>query len=525
MRRERVKQMGRFTRRSMLSYGAAIIAGRVVSACSSSPGLPDGGSDATTGDASMTEAGNDASPPQLFDHYISTTGKDGNAGTLAAPWAITSLQDTNANNALMPGKRIGLLPGVYDISNLESGSQPQDYQHPVLRVPSGTASQSTLVGSSDANGYSSPRVAILRYGAGSGVNPMIGQNPTDQGYWTLDGVEIDGNGYAGALIDLGYESGGGYTAAGNTPGVIIRNCHLHGITGSAVGDNEALIFCSGTNGALVTNNLFHDAHKPQQTDHCHAYLEYGCQGTQFTYNTVYDCDTGIDAKAGNSGTVVAFNYFYDCPTAVVQGVDGAEGSPNTPGTPYVVHHNVMEGCGASHACDVNGVAKQPLQWFANTVYMTTSGQASPMDLRSDPLLITAFNNIVVCTANGSGPYTGTVAITKGGPTVLDYNDYKLAVETAGWGLAVTPSPVTYDTIAAWRTASSLDAHSITGDPMFAGAIAPGNGPVQFKLAASSPCRGAGRVGGVPSGAVVDMGAWDGNVTQIGCDFATYPVSP
>jgi hypothetical protein len=520
--------MARFTRRSILSYGAAIIAGRAIGACGSSSDVSDGGSDAATGDAgdasATTDAASDASPQELFDLYISTTGKDTNAGTLAAPWAITSLQDTNGNNKLMVGKRVGLVAGVYDIGSLQSGSQPGDYQHPVLRVPSGTASQPTLVGSSDASGYSSPRVAVLRYGASSGVNPMIGQNPTDQGYWTLDGVEVDGNGYAGALIDLGYESGGGYTAAGNTPGVVIRNCHLHGITGSAIGDNEALIFCSGTSGALFTNNLFHDAHKPQQADHCHAYLEYGCQGTQFTYNTVYDCDTGIDAKAGNSGTVVAFNYFYDCPTAVVQGVDGAEGNPNAPGTPYVVHHNVIEGCGASHACDVNGAAKQPLQWFNNTIYMTKSGQVSPMDLRSDPQLIVAYNNIVVCTANGSGPYTGTVAVTKGGPAVLDYNDYDLAVETAGWGLSVSPSPVTYDTIAAWRTASSLDAHSIIGDPMFAGAIAAGNGPSQFELAASSPCRGAGRVGGVTNGAAVDIGAWDGTVTRIGCDFATYPVS-
>jgi hypothetical protein len=510
--------MAGFTRRNVLSWSAAFIAGRVVSACGSSSDAPDAGdagSDALGSSDTGMDASEDASPPQLFDYYISTTGKDANPGTLAAPWAITSLQDTNANNALMTGKRIGLVAGVYDISKLTSGSQPQDYQHPVLRVPSGSASQSTLVGSSDASGFSSPRVAVLRYGATAGVNPMIGQNPTDKGYWTLDAVEVDGNGYAGALVDLGY-AGGGYTSAGTTPGVVIRNCHFHGITGSAVGNNEALIFCSGTSGALFTNNLFHDAHKPQQTDHCHAYLEYGCQGTQFTYNTVYDCDTGVDAKAGNSGTVIAFNYFYDCPTAVVQGVDGAEGSPNTPGTAYLVHHNIMDGCGASHACDVNGIVKQPLQWFNNTIYMTKTGQVSPMDLRSGPNQITAYNNVVVCTANTSGPYTGTVALSAGGAVVLDYNDYQFAVETAAWGL----SNVLYDTLAAWRSASSLDAHSITGDPLFASAIVSGKGPEQFKLGASSPCRGAGRVGGVASGASVDLGAWDGTVTQIGCDFAT-----
>src|SRR5690348_3732393 len=61
------------------------------------------------------------SSAQPFDHYIATAangGSDTNLGTLASPWAITSLQGNNANNPKMAGKRVGLLPGTYPMSSL-----------------------------------------------------------------------------------------------------------------------------------------------------------------------------------------------------------------------------------------------------------------------------------------------------------------------------------------------------------------------------------------------------------------------
>jgi len=452
-----------------------------------------------------------ASAP-LFDFYISTSGSDQNPGTVSQPWAITSLQDTNGNNGKMAGKRVGLIAGTYNIANMRSGSQPGDYQHPVLRVPTGSASAPSYVGSSDSSGNYSRGAAVLVYGTSAGVNPMIGQNPGDRGYWTLDGVELNGNGYAGPLINLGYTTGG-YTSGGTVPGVIVRNCHLHGITGSPVGNNEALIFNAGTSGAIITNNVMHDAHKPAQPDHCHAYLEYGCQGTQITFNTIYNCDTGVHAKAGCSGTVVANNYFYNCPTCAVQGMDGAEGNPNTPGTPYSVHHNVIDSCGASHQCDINGQAYQGLNWYNNTIYNTQTGSVAALDLRAgSSSLIKSYNNLVVCTANGTGQYMGTVALSSGGYSVLDYNCYHFNSFGQAFGLSGSS---TYGSLSAWQSASRAETHSMTGSPSFASSIQAGAGAAQFKLASGSPCAGAGRVGGSSSGAACNIGAWDGTVTQIG----------
>ena len=71
-----------------------------------------------------------------FDFYISPTGSDSHAGTLSSPWAITSLQDTNPNNAKMAGKRIGLMAGTYNCAGMRSGSSPGDYTFCVLATPS-----------------------------------------------------------------------------------------------------------------------------------------------------------------------------------------------------------------------------------------------------------------------------------------------------------------------------------------------------------------------------------------------------
>jgi hypothetical protein len=79
-----------------------------------------------------------------------------------------------------------------------------------------------------------------------------------------------------------------------------------------------------------------------------------------------------------------------------------------------------------------------------------------------------------------------------------------------WGINTT----TYNSLAAWQAAigASYETHSSTGNPVFTGAIVSGNGPAQFQLGAGSPCLGTG-LGGV------NMGAWDGTTTRIGCNFA------
>ena len=464
-----------------------------------------------------------------FDYYISTTGSDGNPGTLAQPWAITSLQAANGNNSRMRGKRIGLLPGTYNIVNLP---QPGDYQHPILRPPPGSATATTYLASSDASGNYLARTATIQWG-GSGSSPALGPNCDDPGYLVIDGLIVDAGGYSTSngnspqgTISFSSNGGGSPSSAGNIQGCGVQNCEVRNMGATPYGNNQALIFASGYSGFFVKNCILHNCHKPSQPDHCHGYQEYTNQNSRITNNTIYDCDTGVHAKEGCSGTTFAYNYIYNCQVAAIQGVDGATGNPNTPGAPYSVHHNIIDGCGSTHACDVNGQAYQGLSWYNNTIYNHQGGAVNGLDLRAARSnLIQCYNNIVVCTANGSGPYYGTVAVSPGGFAVLDYNCYELASYSAGWGLnGASGGNTTYNSLAAWQSASRADANSIVGSPTFAAAITSGAGPAQFKLSANSPCNGRGRVGGVSSGAACNLGAWDGTVTQIGAS-ATSATSP
>lgn len=442
-----------------------------------------------------------------FDYYISPTGSDQSAGTLGSPWAITSLQDNNPNQSKIAGKRVGLISGTYNVSGLQSTSDPNDYARGVLSIPAGTVGAVTVVQSVV------PRGAVFTFAGHSGPNCVFGQRPyNNNGYFTLDGVVVDGGGCPGSLIN---------SFANNALGITIQNCEIFGIKGISVGNNVAGIFIQGATGAVIRNNYFHDIHKPVQPDHCHGYEEYNCVGTQFLNNTIANCDTGLDGKVGSAGATVAFNYFYNCPTGAVQGFDGAEGNPNSPGTPNTVHHNIIDSCGGLHVCDVNNATSQGLVWYNNTAFDTRAGSICSLDLRTaSSRLVQCYNNISVATSNSSGPYMGTIAFSVGGCTVLDYNAYYLNSYESGWGLS---GNATYSSLTAWQSACGAETHSRVGDPLFTTKIVPGGGPRQFILSAASPFKGAGRTNGQSTGAPCDMGAWGNGATSIGCSFLSGPV--
>ena len=80
-----------------------------------------------------------------------------------------------------------------------------------------------------------------------------------------------------------------------------------------------------------------------------------------------------------------------------------------------------------------------------------------------------------------------------------------------------PVSKTYRDLSTWRAATGLDVHSLSGEPGILNANS--TNVRSFGLARDSKCRGAGRIGGVPGGAAVDIGAWGTSPSRIGCDFA------
>ena len=433
-----------------------------------------------------------------FDFYISSTGSDSNPGTQASPWAITSLRDTNSNNSKMAGKKIGMLSGTYNTSGMQSGSQANDYQHPVLNLPQGTSGSPTVLQSVSGAGS-----VILDNSTSSTQNPLIGQNPNLAGYWTIDGLTIKGNGStAQAFLVAGRYNAYSDTSASAAAafGVTVRNCEIYNlnITGPG-GSNYGGMIMQGVNGAMIQNNYIHDIQKPADPDHCHGYEEYGCVGSQIHYNTFANCPGAIDLKAGVAGADVAYNYFYSCINSAggavggIVGADGAEGNPN--GTANVVHHNIFDSCGQVHVCDVNNVVEQNLYYYNNTIYDTRSGSNVVADLRASATT-EFYNNILVTTAiSGCGNY-GTLALTSGKWSNVSNNCYFLHSSTRGWGQGTT-----YSSLAAFHaSAGSPDAKSIASNPIFVSSISPGTGPnpvqVRHRFALHRNGHGRGQYGRV-----------------------------
>lgn len=474
-----------------------------------------------------------ATSATTFDYYISTSGSDNNPGTLAAPWAITSLISTSPNNSKMASKRVGFLPGTYKVAGtsgvsgatfIGSGNYPTNGSYCALSIPGGSSGSPTYIGTSDSTGNYSPRTATIFVAAGQAAgtnkwnNAILGTDAGNVNYVTIDGIVINGNGMdcvgpngnEGAHLIMTQGSGGSFTSPGNQLGFSVVNCELFGITASDSGGNDAAIFLSGNNGGLVQNCYIHDIVKSDQFDHAHGSEMYGCTGVRFLNNTFSNCNA-IEPKEGCSNITAAYNYFFGCSVggsgnaAVLQGWDGAEGNPNSPNTPYSIHHNVFDGCGRITFGESNNAGhSMNISWFNNTIYDTRTGVSGTVVLNSiNSAVIQHFNNLYVL-AKATG-VSGFASFTSG------------FVSPIGYDCVYAPSAASYAGVftngTAWLTGR---------DPQFTGGtanITSGKGPNQFQVAAGSVCINAGHVGGTAAGAQCNVGAWDGTVTQIGCTFA------
>ncbi len=479
-----------------------------------------------------------------FDYYISTSGNDSNPGTLAAPWALTSLQNFSPNNPKMAGKRVGLVAGNYSMASIKSSyTGSGDYNWALLSIPGGSQGSPTYIASCDANGNYSARTAKIT-GPASPTNALMGGVPnsgTGSSYITIDGIVINGNNLdwgapAQACHIIQFYGSFSNTSSYNADvtGITVQNCELYGIaTTSHPGGNGALIFLEGVHHSIVQNNLLHDVNSTSSLDqdHVHAIEEYGCHDNQHIHNTIYNCISGIEAKQGNTGTIVAYNYFFNVAVggagacSVFEGFDGGAGNPNTGPAPvnYVIHHNVIDSCGSIHEEDINtNYISLPVNCYNNTVYDTRSGSIPGWQYNSNQSgLVQFYNNIYVSTASTGGGnviYKGKINVASGGYTVLDYNCYYAANGnyTEQWGRGSN----SYSSLSSWQSATGAEAHSMASNPAFASSITPGKGAAQFQLSSASPCKGAGRSNGTNSGSVCDMGAWANGTTQVGCNFTS-----
>lgn len=487
---------------------------------------------------------------QPFDFYISPTGSDTNAGTLAAPWAITAI---NTKQATYAGKRVGLIAGTYDVSSMMSAT----FHTPALNVNGGTGGTTTYIGSSDASGFESPRAATLDAKGASGIfgggntkiSSIMGQGievnrPPNWGNWTIDGLVFTG--FSLWAVHVGNYDGGG----GTVPNATVQNCEFTGgsaqTSTAANGVNLAPLVVYAARNYLITNNYIHDNFGWTDNIHFSAVYVWGLGGSLdptfggvFTYNTLKNSG-GIHGKNGNMyGTTIRYNHI-DSSTQTpsggyqmcIQGFEGANGTGGT--TPTSVDHNVLVSAGqaADLTAEENDFGwQQAIEYFNNTHVIVGSDSIAAVGVRlwmdtSGSKLGQLYNNLFW--DGGFAGYTeyGNVSSSIGSFAVCDYNIYNHAkfstVPNGQFNSA--PGLVNYATLASWATAittngggNTMEGNSSvsTTNPFTSG----GTFAKQYQVQSGSPAFGTGKIGGVPGGASCNVGAWDGTVTKIGCDFA------
>lgn len=462
-----------------------------------------------------------------FDFYLSSSGSNTNSGTLASPWAITAI---NTKQSTYAGKRLGILPGTYDVSSLMGTNETVA----ALTISGGSSTARTYIGSSDVSGIYLPRTATLDakgasgfFGGGnSNASPIMAAR-SGTNFWTVDGLRLTG--FSLWAFHVGDSPSGGTNPTNWT----IQNCEFTGgnATSSTVanGVNLAPIIIYSSVTGLVTNNWFHDNSGWPQLDgpgHFSAVYQWGLgnsvtSGTTFTQNTIVNSGGLHGKEHSQQGTTVAYNYidWSAGPSgqngSCVQGFDGAPDSGLTQTTS--IHHNVLianyqildlqaelGNGGWSTACNVynntlitlTGIVGAGFDW-----YEATSGSK----------LLSWYNNLVF--DNGHAPVSGAYGYALVNVDAFSLCDYNIWGGHSPWstvpsGAHSSASATAHATFASWQAAiGGLDVHSSSNSTnpfTIAGTFAD-----QYQVQSGSPAFGTGRVSGVSTGVAVNVGAFDG----------------
>jgi len=478
-----------------------------------------------------------------FDFYISPSGSDTNSGTKSSPWSLTAL---NSKRSTYAGKRVGLLPGVYNIASYQGVYSGTSAYVPAFSIAGGDATHQTVIQSTI------PLGAIFDCGGTSTSNPngvpVIGCHQqqssgslggTLQGYITIDGLEIR-NWYYGPIVV-------GYINSASTPtvrcsGIVVQNCYIHGGTNQITQENPTGITIEACDGALIQNNFITDL-----TDSTYRGMgieQWTSVNSLIQYNTIVSTGNGLTGGIGiknnaNHDNTIRYNFIDLSAEPGSRGPNSGIRVDSTGASTSVdtVNNNVVIAqipVGPALIV-VGGYPLTPSRqvWFNNTLVSTITATDSAIVRDSAVFerygatgVIQFWNNIL--THVGTGPGRGDIQSNKTAFGLIDYNFYpatnpvwNLCADGAhyGGGQGSASSLPAWRLLCASASPASLgmDAHSLTAATP--GFTASGTRAAQYKLATGSPCIGAGSVNGTTTGSACDLGAWGNGATRIGSDIS------
>ena len=493
-------------------------------------------------------------PVSSFDFFISTTGSDSNAGSLAAPWSITAI---SSHQSTYGGKRLGIIAGTYNVATALAALGTNDI---LLNINGGpSTSQKTYVAACDTSGnYLAPTLAnggpfvVINCGTTANqtnnafvigcANTLNSPTPTNLGNFILDGIAIRNFWWTPVLVG----------AQGGSPvsNWVIQNCEIGNGSQNQTTTHPAAIDCGSSQNGLVTNCWIHDiVNTAADADHQTGLEQWGFSPQSFGLTVDHCTFTNspgvyVVSRAGDVvwGTTVQY-CFFDLTNTGVNFNSGRAffggsclDSPSSQLSGSSFHHNIVKGGFSMQDCGTPGTASSSsgtgnwvttLQLYNNT--WDLAGYSAPAngfrmsENAGQSGLFSCYNNLFF--DNGAGNFSGPngyVASNVDGFAVLNYNIYgtKNAFTTFPSGATSITGANEQISFASWKTATGGDANSTTNatNP-FNVNFSSGILAAAYQVASGSVAFQAGKVGGISSGATCNAGAWDGTVTQIGCSFA------
>lgn len=469
------------------------------------------------------------------DFYVSTSGDDGNSGSLAEPWRTIQM----AADSVPAGSRVFVREGVYEERVVVNVSGTEGARIEILNFPN---EASVIDGTSfTPSGIDEDALITIR----------------DQSYVTVSGFEL-----RNYRTDIRYRVPIGILIAGNSDHVSILGNEIHDIetnyTGLDGGDAHGIaVFGDESDpldGVEIAGNELYDLRLGSSEA---LVLNGNVTGFSVTGNTVRDCNNiGIDfigfegngpepsvdqARDGVCSENTVFNidashnpaYGGDFDTG--GGDQSAGGIYVDGGTRIVVERNVVHHCniGIELASEHSGRSTSEITLRNNLVYENDIGgifmggydtaRGSTVDCRvtnntlfrndtnqdGNGELYLQFdvrdclveNNIFV--ANGQGLLIGNPFSQNSGNTV-NFNVYFVDEGgTTDWQW----KDQYYDSFVAYQGASGNDGDSVYGDPAFLDTES-----MNWNLSAGSPAIDSGNPAFVADGGEVDLA---GNVRVVG----------
>lgn len=454
-----------------------------------------------------------------FDYYISPTGSDSNPGTQSQPWAITAI---NTKRSTYAGKRVGLLDGTYNVGSMMSTTRDA----PALKIEGGTAGSPTVIAAVNA------RQATITanngaYGGGNGNrSAMLSHDGTTSnlGYVTIDGLVLTGC----SIYCLEF---GKYDFTNSAiPGIIVQNCEITGNNASsstvASGVNVCPIVVQRTTGAKFINTYIHDNTGWTDGSHFSAVYQWTSDGTIYEFCTLVATGGLHGKEGGNQGTIIRYNYieWLTGPDGqnghCIQGFDGATTGGLTQTSKF--HNNVLVGKAGFFDLQAelgNGGWTTNLEIFNNTCIAPSGISVAGLvyyEQTASTFLLKFYNNIFYDGASPSG--YGYALCNVDAFSICNFNCWggssgSVWNTVAGGNHGSTGA--TSRNFTGWKSAiGSLDAASVNTAASFNN-----QGPyaLQYTVTTGAAYQ-TGKTGGTAGGSTVNMGAWDGIVTQIGHVF-------